>query len=163
MAVDPLIRAEAEVGRIVRSFAEPRYAPLRPTMMAALRPRKADYPLVFRGGAADVARRGYTVFWNNLPALPVKAEQTEIHAIAAWSQDLAADAPRSNAFPSLYREIASFLQPGVIWAVCELHEPGKKHRVRLDGFVPVDGRWRWFPRPYRVLPARSSTSGFWTE
>jgi len=110
-----------------------------------------------------VARRGYTVFWNNLPALPVKPEHTEIRAVAVWSQDLGADTPRANAFPLLYREIEPFLQPGVIWVICEVAVPGRKPRARLDGFVPVDGRWRWFPRPYRVLPARSSTSGFWTE
>jgi hypothetical protein len=156
----PLARAEAAVARLVRAVAGAHTAAARADKVAALRPDKADFHRVFAGGAAEVARRGYTVFWNNAPTIDVPVEPSELVASAAFSQDLAAPVP---GFPAGYRDVARFLCPDVVWVACSVLVPGRKRRMHLDGFVALGAEWRWFPRPWRVLPAKTSTSSHWAD
>jgi hypothetical protein len=56
------------------------------------------------------------------------------------------------------------LMPDVTWVIGEVGEPDAGAGIVLDGFVPLGGRWSWFPRPWRYLPPRGSMAHVhWAE
>ena len=118
----------------------------REALVAALRPRAADFEHVFEpASAAQAAQHGYIKLWGNRPVWPVREPLLEIHC--ATVEALAEGGRDAEAFPGGYREIACFLRKGLIWVAWTID------RDLYDGLVEVEaGRWAWFPRPWKVLP-----------
>ncbi|MGE5182890.1 MAG: hypothetical protein ACM31C_12540 [Acidobacteriota bacterium] len=116
-----------------------------------LQPSDDDYAKVFVGDAAARARAGYQGLWGAVPPWPGRASQTEIHVAGALAQDFAADLPRARFFPGGYKEIGHLLVPDVLWLMWEQVTPGERDGITFDGLVPIDDRWAWFPKPWRVV------------
>ncbi|MGM0576562.1 MAG: hypothetical protein ACQEXJ_12605 [Myxococcota bacterium] len=150
----PLTAARREARAVLTPFMEARDPAEAARLTMALRPEPEDYARVFRGEAAETARRGYEAVWaSGPPGPPVPGPartELRVHALVA-STLLDEEATRVH-FPGGYRRIADQLVPVRIWVVWEYLEPGRSHGMRYDGLVRVgDARWAWFPKPWRIL------------
>lgn len=116
-----------------------------------LRPTTEDYEAVFEGDFAKKAENTYKEHWDkgNL-TLKGKPGQSEIHIESVTSDDLKAKSEKADAFPGGWLKIAPNLKPGITIYLVRFTEPGKEHGMRFDGLVHVNGRWRIFPKPWRV-------------
>lgn len=133
--------------------------------LLSLLPQEADYVRVFSAEHAPMARKAYEEIWP-LMALPVKAEQTELRIYAATVDQLRNHWSSVQGFPGGYQVAAEYLNPGHIWLCCEFIAPGKTDGLLMDGLVPLDSRWAWFPKPWKALkiPSRSAaTLSHWGE
>lgn len=144
----------AELSRIQRAavVALKPLATGRPVeVMTLLRPQESDYERVFVGDAAGRARYGYAQMWMSPPGPLGKRGQTEVHAFASTADAFLTDNEFSQQFPGGYRKIAEHLNPNVVWLAFKFTEPGKTSGMAYDGLVWLDGRFTWFPKPWRVL------------
>ncbi len=135
----------------------------RVALVGALRPRHEDYRRVFVDAGASGVENGYGALWGNRPEWPFQAGQTEIRLAAAHVEDFVHRTPISRFFPGGYRQIAAWLKPGTIWLGWEFLAPMRSVGSSFDGLVALDGRFAWFPRPWKVLPRGSPPSGTWVE
>ena len=111
---------------------------------------------MFRGDAATQARRGYASLWSNPPKTLGNPNQTRIKAYATEADAFLTDNEFSREFPGGYRGIATHLQPDKIWIVWRLYEAGGQHGMTYDGLVWMQGRFAWFPKPWRMLDAATN-------
>jgi hypothetical protein len=74
-------------------------------------------------------------------------------ALAGWLRE---DTPFARMFPGGYRRVAPLFLPLVPWGCCTWRAPGHEHGLSYDGFVLLDQRIVWIPKPWRALgaPAR---------
>jgi hypothetical protein len=130
----------------------------RPSLIASLRPRHSDYTAIFVPEAAAQAERSYEQWlWSAPVVWPIRPEQTCVHIRAAVSSDaLIARAPEASALPGGYRDIATQLQPGVVFISFEfqapyaLQAPYADSGLYFDGLIRRVGRWIWCPNPWRA-------------
>lgn len=123
---------------------------------AALRPREDDFARVFIGEAAAHAQAAYAAMWAAPPAGLAQPDQTRVLAYAAPASALAVDGPERSQFPGGYRDIAGHLQPDRVWLTFVFVAPGETRGMAYDGLVWIDGRWAWFPKPWRYLRAATN-------
>jgi hypothetical protein len=138
---------------LLARFLNPAHAAAWLEMARALKPRPEDYARVFVPEVANQARTGYAALWENLPAWPVRPDQTRLQVAVARAEDFKEKHDRAELFPGGYLGIAQHLQPGRIWVCWEFISPGRDAGVAFDGLVPINDRWAWFPKPWKVLPA----------
>lgn len=119
---------------------------------AALKPEDEDYAKVFLGDTAATARASYESLWIDPPIL-ARPGQTEVEAFALQAETFLTDNEFSREFPGGYRKIAHLLNPDLVWVRFKFTEPGKSAGMAYDGLVWLDGRWAWFPKPWRYLMA----------
>lgn len=118
-----------------------------------LRPAPDDYARVFVPAAAEQARAGYEEIWRQAPVPHPrpKAGQSELLVFAAPASLLTDDNELSRRFPGGYRGIAGLLDPHRIWFTWKFVAPGETSGMAYDGLVWLDGRFAWFPKPWRIL------------
>lgn len=143
-------------------FQDPARIADRPLMLAALKPQPTDCERVFTPQAAAVAKPLYDSLWLQLPAWPVRTDQTELRVFVAQGQDFATRHPRQQEFPGGYQSIASYLLPNVIWVCFEFAVPGSMG-IAFDGLVWMDDRFAWFPKPYRALAELQNTVALYQD
>jgi hypothetical protein len=151
-----VVQGEARI--LLARFLDPALAATRLELVRALRPAPEDYARVFIPEVAAAAQSGYAALWDNLPPWPVRADQTRLEVAAARAEDFVEQNERAQHFPGGYLSIARQLQPGPIWVCWEFIAPGRDGGVAFDGLVPIDGRWAWFPKPWKVLPPPPRTA-----
>jgi Trypsin-like peptidase domain len=118
-----------------------------------LRPSPQDHRKVFTAAFAAKAEAYYASLWDSADAIVApNAGQTEVLVYAASSEDLKAWNPKAaQSFPGGWKEMGPHLLPGVTWLAFDFVKPGEKLGMAYDGLVLVDGKWRLFPKPWRVL------------
>jgi hypothetical protein len=118
----------------------------------ALEPTVDDYGAVFNDESLRDAKRHYDGFWAKPSWVVGPAPgQTEFRVEMATSEQLAAGTGAAPRFPGGYRAIAPHLKPGLTVYEIIFVAPGQTYGVILDGLVYVNGKWRIFPAPWRVL------------
>ncbi len=127
--------------RFVRSIGDPE----------VFRPDPDDYARVFVPAVAARARAAYEVIWLGPPKPEPKPGQSDVLVFAAPASLLTDDNELSRRFPGGYRGISSLLDPHQIWLSWKFVEPGSGSGMAYDGLVWLDGRFAWFPKPWRVL------------
>ncbi len=152
MDANSLEQVHHQASILLARFLDPALAAQSMLMARALQPLPEDYARVFAAGVADQARDGYSVLWENLPTWPVRPDQTRLVVSVARAEDFAEKNDRADLFPGGYQSVAPHLLPGRIWVCWEFISPGRDAGVAFDGLVPLDGRWAWFPKPWKVLP-----------
>jgi hypothetical protein len=111
-----------------------------------------DYGAVFNDESLRDAKRHYEGFWAKPSWVVGPAPgQTEFRVEMATSEQLAAGTGAAPRFPGGYRAIAPHLKPGLTVYEIIFVAPGQTYGVILDGLVYVNGKWRIFPAPWRVL------------
>lgn len=122
------------------------------TLSKALRPTKADYDAVFMPELAAKADAVYGPAWDGgqLVVAP-KAGQTQVLIFSSTSDDLKSGTGGAAQFPGGWKEVGAQLKPGVKFYAFKFVEPGKDLGMAYDGLAHVNGNWRIFPKPWRVM------------
>ena len=122
-------------------------------LSSQLRPEAADYKVVFPNAAdATEAEAGYKEPWDTgaIRVMP-KEGQTEVKVGFATGKELAEKTGQALDFPGGYAQIATKLAPDLTIYRFKFVEPGKDLGMAYDGLVYVNGKWRLFPKPWRVV------------
>lgn len=136
---------------MTRLFSPDTEPSARAEMVLALRPHDEDYDLVFLPPHAAHARAAYRELWNNLPVLTSPERDCRLKLAVDRAVDFGSEGPASAGFPGGYRLIADRLAPDKIWVSWQLVSHGETTGMQFDGLVYLDGRFAWFPKPWRVL------------
>jgi hypothetical protein len=136
--------AHEQLLRFVRNIGDPE----------VFRPDPDDYAKVFVPDVAERARAAYEVIWLAPPRPEPKPGQSDVLVFAAPASLLTDDNELSRRFPNGYRTIAALLDPHRIWLSWKFVTPGSGTGMAYDGLVWLDGRFAWFPKPWRVLGDR---------
>jgi hypothetical protein len=122
-------------------------------MTKALKPTSADYKAVFEGDAAAKAEAAYEKLWSDPKAvIGAKPENTELLLSKATTDDLKKWTAEAEAsFPGGYKRVAEKLKPGLTVYRWKYTKPGEKLGMSFDGLIHVNGRWAWFPKPWRAV------------
>jgi hypothetical protein len=117
-----------------------------------LRPDKADYDGVFQPELAARADTIYTPAWdaNQMLVFP-KPGQTQLVLYSATTDEIKNGTGNSAEFPGGYRQVADQFKPGVKLYRFKFVEPGNDLGMAYDGLAYVNGHWRIFPKPWRLL------------
>lgn len=128
------------------------------SIVERLRPRPEDYASVFEPEVVDTARAAYQSIWKLPISVESSSAQTETRVAVAPAGMLRGDNDLSRSFPSGYQGIAQWLKPRRVWAAWKYVAPGKTSGMAYDGLVWCDDHWAWFPKPHRVLGAKTRQS-----
>jgi hypothetical protein len=114
-------------------------------------PKLEDYEQVFQPNAVQSARLGYELIWSESPFPEPKPGQEQVLVYSAWAEELGRESERSQFFPGGYQRIAHNLLPQRIWLAWKYVKRGENSGMAYDGLVWLEGRFAWFPKPWRVL------------
>jgi hypothetical protein len=124
---------------------------LRQFSQEHLRPKPEDYEQVFQPDAVELARQGYELIWTESPFPEPKPGQEQVLIHSALAEELAVETGRTQCFPGGYQRIAQKLLPHRIWLAWKYVKRRESNGMAYDGLVWLDGRFAWFPKPWRVL------------
>jgi hypothetical protein len=118
-----------------------------------LRPTKDDYLAVFEPAFAGKAGAAYDPAWERGEVvIAPKQGQTQLLVYRATTEDLKKwEGAAAQHFPGGYRKVAPKFKDGLAVYSFKFVEPGKTSGMAYDGLVRVNGNWRIFPKPWRVL------------
>jgi hypothetical protein len=125
-----------------------------PTLVQHLEPTTEDYQAVFEGDVAAKAERYYKAkLWNGSEVkVAAKPGQTDLKVFKATTEEIRAWSPDVEAnFPGGYRQIGSYLKPGLTVYRWKYTEPGDDLGLAFEGLVNVNGHWVWVPKVWQVL------------
>ena len=131
----------------------------RIALTARLKPTHADYARVFKADSVPWFEEHFATLWRKEEgrvAIAAKEDQTELMLNAATTADLVrwdtGSGQPAAEFPGGWQRIAPHLQPGLTFYRWKFTKPGERQGMAYDGLVWVDGRFVWFPKPWRALP-----------
>lgn len=118
-----------------------------------LRPTKADYDAVFTPDLAAKADTVYGAAWDGgqLGSIAPKPGQTQVMIMSATSEELKSWTGDAKEFAGGWKDVSAQLKPGVTFYQFQFVEPGKKFGMAYDGLAYVNGNWRIFPKPWKVM------------
>ncbi len=123
-----------------------------PALSKQLEPSKADYEAVFEPSLSSKAETMYEPAWSSgQMVVQPKAGQTEVKLISATTDELKSWSGKAEDFPGGYKDVASHFKPGLTLYKFSFVEPGQDLGMAFDGLVYVNGNWRLFPKPYRLV------------
>jgi hypothetical protein len=134
---------------IAEEFMKPGANPLALTL--DLEPADDDYAAVFDDETLGAARTHYDGFWATPSVVAPGPGQTEFRVEMATGEELAAGTGSAREFPGGYRTVAPHFRTGLTIYEVIFVAPGEVSGLILDGLVYVNGKWRIFPAPWRVL------------
>lgn len=118
----------------------------------SLRPSKADYDAVFLPDLAAKADAVYGPAWDGgQMVVAPKAGQTQALVFPATSDELKSWTGAATEFPGGWKDVGAQLKPGVTFYRFKFVEPGQDLGMAFDGLAHVNGNWRIFPKPWRVM------------
>jgi hypothetical protein len=122
------------------------------TLSKVLRPTRADYDAVFIPELAAKADAVYGPAWDGgqLVVAP-KGGQTQVLIFSATSDELKSGTGGAAQFPGGWKDVGTKLKPGVKFYSFKFVEPGKDLGMAYDGLAYVNGNWRIFPKPWKVM------------
>jgi hypothetical protein len=141
----------AEARTLLQAFVKP--GADAAALSRQLRPARADYDSVFLPDAAARLQAAYDPAWSaGSLVLKGKPGQTSVLVWSATSEDMKAWGPAArDRFPGGYQKVAPHLRPGVTLYSFKFVAPGETLGMAFDGLAYVNGHWRIFPKPFRVL------------
>jgi hypothetical protein len=118
----------------------------------ALRPTRADYEAVFTAELATKAETVYGQAWDSgQMVVAPKQGQTQVLIFSATSEELKTWTGGSTEFPGGWKNVGAQLKPGVRFYRFKFVVPGESLGMAYDGLAFVNGRWRIFPKPWRLI------------
>jgi len=114
-------------------------------------PKLEDYEQVFQPDAVYLAQQGYELIWSESPFPEPKPGQEQVLVYSALAEELGSESERSQLFPGGYQRIAQNLLPHRLWLTWKYVKRGENSGMAYDGLVWLEGRFAWFPKPWRVL------------
>jgi uncharacterized caspase-like protein len=124
----------------------------RVALSNALRPTRADYDAVFMSELAATADSVYGQAWDSGQMVVAPKEgQTQVLIFSATSEELKSWTGGSAEFPGGWKNVGAQLKPGVRFYRFKFVVPGESLGMAYDGLTFVNGHWRIFPKPWRLL------------
>ena len=80
-----------------------------------------------------------------------KPDQTELLIWAATTEELQNQSGHAMEFPGGYKGVADKLGAGLTWYRFKTVRPGERSGMAYDGLVYVNGRWAFFPKPWKAV------------
>jgi hypothetical protein len=123
------------------------------TTATSLMPNASDCAAVFSSeDMATACTEHYReLFSKNASSIAPKEGQTVSRVFGATTEQLVSGRGAALEFPGGYKRIASNLKPRLTWYAFKFVEPGKTLGMAFDGLVYVNGHWRMFPKPFRLV------------
>ncbi|HEX8069559.1 MAG TPA: caspase family protein [Pyrinomonadaceae bacterium] len=123
------------------------------TLSKALRPTRADYEAVFTPELAARAETVYGPAWDSGQMIVApKQGQTQVLVFSATSEEVRSWTGVAAAqFPGGWKNVGAQLKPGVRFYRFKFVVPGEGLGMAYDGLTFVNGHWRIFPKPWRLL------------
>jgi hypothetical protein len=117
-----------------------------------LQPTAEDYKAIFKDDAAGKLETHYQKMWAD-PNASIKPNegQTQLLLYSATTEEIAAGQGDAPNFPGGYKKAVEVMKPGVRWYRFKFVKPGETLGMAFDGLVFVNGKWRFFPKPWRGL------------
>ncbi|MDI1449910.1 hypothetical protein [Polyangium sp. 6x1] len=117
-----------------------------------LEPTTEDYKAVFKDDAATKLEAHYKKMWAD-PNAAIKPNegQTQLLLYSATTEEIAAGQGDGPNFPGGYKKAVEAMKPGVRWYRFKFVKPGETLGMAFDGLTYVNGKWRFFPKPWRGL------------
>jgi hypothetical protein len=143
---------EAGARAVLSAFLKPGADPR--ALTKPLVPTSADYLAAFQQEFAAKAEAYYAPLWSKGLVVFAKSDQTELLLSSATSKDFQAWNEKANMFPGGYKKVKDVFQPGVVIYRFKFVKAGDHLGMAYDGLVHVNGHWRIFPKPWRVLDPR---------
>ncbi|MDI1436407.1 MULTISPECIES: hypothetical protein [Polyangium] len=117
-----------------------------------LEPTTDDYKAVFKDDAAGKLESHYKKMWSDPnAAISPKEGQTQLLLYSATTEEIAAGQGDGPNFPGGYKKAVEAMKPGVRWVRFKFVKPGETLGMAFDGLTRVNGKWRFFPKPWRGL------------
>jgi len=121
------------------------------SLSAALKPDTADYAAVFTADFAAKVETSHAALWATNPELGPKEGQTEVLLDAVTSADIKGwTANAADVLPGGYEGIKDKFKDGLLVYRFKFVKPGETLGMAFDGLIHVNGKWRIFPKPWRV-------------
>jgi len=133
----------------------------RRSFIFTLAPRPEDFFRVFQEAAAEAARRAYEPLWMAPPLWPLRPDQTRLKVVAATLRELRDHTGLSAEFPGGYQDVLLHYRAETVLLCWEYTAPDSGAGLSFDGLIPIDDRWAWFPKPWRVLPSQAAPLQHW--
>lgn len=117
-----------------------------------LEPTAEDYKAAFKEEAAGKLESHYKKMWSD-PNAAIKPNdgQTQLLLYSATTEEIAAGQGDGPNFPGGYKKAVESMKPGVRWYRFKFVKPGETIGMAFDGLTFVNGKWRFFPKPWRGL------------
>ncbi|MBE7451144.1 MAG: hypothetical protein HS111_20280 [Kofleriaceae bacterium] len=143
--------AYVEAVKLLNKFVDPAAASQVAELVSGWRPQPDDWERVFMPEAAARARIAYKPLWVSPPPPLPRPGQTIVRVRVAEASEFASGSPRAKQLPGGFASIAQQLVPGVIWVAWEYLAPGEDAGMSYNGLVYLDGRFVWFPKPWKFI------------
>jgi len=142
--------SEDEARALLQQFLEP--GANYPELSKALAPAAEDYAAVFQPDFAKMAASVYGPAWESgAIVVAPKSGQTELLLWGADSEDLKAWNVHAAPFPGGYREVKDQFQDGIHIYRFKFVRPEAEIGMAYDGLIFVNGHWRLFPKPWKIV------------
>jgi hypothetical protein len=117
-----------------------------------LRPTTADYAAVFDSEISAKIEALYGPAWDagQLVVAP-RPGQSEVKLFSTTSDEMKSWTGTAAEFPGGWKQVAAKLKPGLKIYRFKFVEPGKDLGMAFEGLIYVNGNWRIFPKPWRVM------------
>jgi hypothetical protein len=117
-----------------------------------LRPTAADHAAVFEGDFGTKVAAAWDPGWESgKMVMAPKPGQTEVKVSSATTDELKAGTGNAAELAGGWKDAAAKMKPGLKVYRFDFLEPGKTAGMSFDGLIYVNGNWRVFPKPWRVL------------
>ena len=119
---------------------------VREQTMAQLRPTSDDYGAAFLGDAVEAVRQHSERMWRKASPPRLGSRRTLLIKTTP-AEGLHMD----RNWPGGYRKLEGKVQPGLVWHAWKFVEPGETSGLAFDALTRIDGRFVWFPKPFRAV------------
>lgn len=118
-----------------------------------LKPEKEDYRAFYKEETtAARAETSFEKMWSSGNAVVAPKEgQTELLLYSATPEEMTNDAGESGKFPAGMLALADDLKPGLTIYGFKFVKPGETTGMAFEGLAHVNGKWRLFPKPWRMF------------
>lgn len=118
-----------------------------------LRPSETDYHVVFIDTEfAKKLKAAHDPMWESgTAAIAPKSGQTKLLIWSATIAQLRDGSGSARYFPGGYSKVSSKFSDWVTVICWKFVKPGETIGMAYNGLIRVNGQWRFFPKPWRVL------------
>jgi hypothetical protein len=118
----------------------------------ALRPKPEDYDAAFVADTAPKIKAAAEALWDGGKiTISPPADRTEVNVAGTTIDEIKKGEGNSSMCPHEYKDFVDKLKPGNVIYCFRFVKPGEKLSTKGDTIMYLDGRWVFFPKPWRLL------------
>lgn len=148
--VDPNLDITQSGRQVLLRFFEP--GADHAALTAALKPSPEDVRAVYAEPLASQLIENYDALYQPGTAIRPKLEQTELITFFSTTAALQSGDPMLDEFPGGYKKVLPHFVSDVPIVRFKFVKSGERSGISSDGFIFVNDRWVFMPKPWRSLP-----------